>query len=270
MRIDTLFGVQTRDNRAGFEFLADSVSRAASGAPAKWGLTPYAEGARLNVGFCEAVTLFDGELRIIALKRALPARLPKSRVQVDSGYASSPGSVMVVLALAGAVADRALLNRLREAHEAALTVSAKRGFNAGARVGHSDGAVQLLGHFVNRTLPLPTFKRDKKVGERWEGALVRTQAARYERSRAARNACIEHFGEQCAGCDMLFEGKYGPDAAGLIHVHHLSPVSTRGARYQVDSRRDLIPVCPNCHAVIHAATPPHTIEAVRRMVRTFS
>jgi len=34
-------------------------------------------------------------------------------------------------------------------------------------------------------------------------------------------------------------------------VHHLVPISKIGKKYRVDPIKDLRPVCPNCHAVIH-------------------
>jgi hypothetical protein len=38
-------------------------------------------------------------------------------------------------------------------------------------------------------------------------------------------------------------------------------------RARVNPIRDLRPVYPNCHAVIHSATPPRTLEEVSRMIR---
>ena len=48
-----------------------------------------------------------------------------------------------------------------------------------------------------------------------------------------------------------FEEKYGVIGRGFIHVHHIVPISTIRESYQVDPVRDLVPVCPNCHAMLH-------------------
>ena len=56
---------------------------------------------------------------------------------------------------------------------------------------------------------------------------------------------------------------YGTVAEQLIHVHHLKPLHEIEAGYEVDPIKDLRPVCPNCHAVIHRHKPPYTIEAVQ-------
>jgi Predicted restriction endonuclease len=60
--------------------------------------------------------------------------------------------------------------------------------------------------------------------------------------------------------------KYGEIAQGMIHVHHVTQLSEVGVEYQVDPIRDLRPVCPTCHAVIHAKSPPLTVDQVKAMI----
>lgn len=100
-----------------------------------------------------------------------------------------------------------------------------------------------------------------------EGATQRVVVNKYERDPEARQACIEHWGQKCSVCGLDFSERYGPEAAGLIHVHHLDALANTKSRRRVDPVKDLRPVCPNCHAVIHWAEPPHTIERVRAMLR---
>jgi hypothetical protein len=100
-----------------------------------------------------------------------------------------------------------------------------------------------------------------------EGATTQVLLTRYERDRAARKQCVRHYGTSCTACGVSFGERYGPDVAGLIHVHHLTPLASIGAQSSIDPVRDLRPVCPNCHAVIHATRPARTIEEVRRLLR---
>jgi hypothetical protein len=51
-----------------------------------------------------------------------------------------------------------------------------------------------------------------------------------------------------------------------IHVHHLVPLSGKQQGYEVDPVRDLRPVCPNCHLIIHSKKEPFTIKEAREMV----
>ena len=85
-----------------------------------------------------------------------------------------------------------------------------------------------------------------------EGAVVSVMMNRFERDIKARKKCIKHYGCICQVCEFDFASKYGPEiGAGFIHVHHLVPLSRIRKAYEVDPVKDLIPVCPNCHAMLH-------------------
>lgn len=84
-----------------------------------------------------------------------------------------------------------------------------------------------------------------------EGALQTVLASRYERSQANRRACLAHHGDACKVCDKRMADVYGDIADGVIHVHHVVPLSELGGAYTVDPVRDLVPVCPNCHTMLH-------------------
>lgn len=84
-----------------------------------------------------------------------------------------------------------------------------------------------------------------------EGARITVQVNRFERSAALREACIEHHGVRCVVCDLSFEERYGEIGRGFIHVHHLVPLSQIAGKTEVNAVTDLVPVCPNCHAMLH-------------------
>ena len=60
-----------------------------------------------------------------------------------------------------------------------------------------------------------------------------------------------------------FARVFGALGEGFIHVHHIVPIGKIGKEYKIDPIADLIPVCPNCHAMIHRTEPPLTIEQLR-------
>ena len=99
-----------------------------------------------------------------------------------------------------------------------------------------------------------------------EGAVRQILVNAYERDREARARCLKHYGRRCAVCDMAFAEVYGDEFASIIHVHHVVPLSAIALEYVVDPIRDLRPVCPNCHAVIHSRTPPYTIEQATQLL----
>lgn len=94
----------------------------------------------------------------------------------------------------------------------------------------------------------------------------RVYVNRYERDPRARALCLGHHGMHCACCGVLLADVYGNAASNLIHVHHLTPLANLPDGIEIDPVRDLRPVCPNCHAVIHTTNPPLGIEEVKMML----
>jgi 5-methylcytosine-specific restriction protein A len=99
-----------------------------------------------------------------------------------------------------------------------------------------------------------------------EGAKTTISINAFERSAKARRACIQHHGLNCKTCGFNFETAYGPLGEDFIHVHHIVSIGAIGAEYSVDPVKDLVPVCPNCHAMIHRVNPPLTIEQLREIL----
>lgn len=85
----------------------------------------------------------------------------------------------------------------------------------------------------------------------YEGSKKIITVNSYERNAEARQKCIELYGLNCQICGIDFEQRYGEIGKGFIHVHHKIPLYTISKTYAVDYKTDLIPVCPNCHAMLH-------------------
>ena len=85
--------------------------------------------------------------------------------------------------------------------------------------------------------------------DKLEGRKHEDTVTRYERDRGNRKKCIEHYGYVCQVCGTNFEKTYGDLGKAFIEVHHLYPVA-QGER-QVNPIEDLIPLCSNCHSMIH-------------------
>jgi predicted HNH restriction endonuclease len=66
---------------------------------------------------------------------------------------------------------------------------------------------------------------------------------------------------------MTFRSFYGAAASHLVVVHHLDPMGNAKGSRKVDPIKDLIPVCANCHAVLHLRVPPLTIDEVQSLVQ---
>ena len=98
-----------------------------------------------------------------------------------------------------------------------------------------------------------------------EGATRDVVMQRMERSSAARQACLQHYGYACSACGRKLRELYRGLTSDLIHVHHEEPLAGTTGPREVNPITDMKPVCPNCHAVIHSRTPAYTIEEVTRM-----
>lgn len=81
----------------------------------------------------------------------------------------------------------------------------------------------------------------------------------YERNAKARRECLRKKGYKCFVCDFESSEKYGDEFKEKIEVHHIIPISERKNDYKVDPVNDLIPVCPNCHTMLHVPMPDGTL-----------
>ena len=97
----------------------------------------------------------------------------------------------------------------------------------------------------------------------FEGASQKVSVNTYERNTEARAKCIEHYGYKCQACSFDFQYVYGAIGKNYIHVHHVIPLSEVKKTYKVDPVKDLIPLCPNCHAIVHQTQPVLTVEQLR-------
>ena len=118
--------------------------------------------------------------------------------------------------------------------------------------------------YIPPALQLSQKKEEYRIY--YEGNPVSVNLTRYERDRSARDECLRHYGHCCIICGLDFDKTYGEIANGMIHVHHLIPIGDIGMNYVVDPVRDMRPVCPNCHSVIHKRNPPFKVDEVKNML----
>lgn len=118
-----------------------------------------------------------------------------------------------------------------------------------------------------QTIPVASVPQPVSSPTYIEGAAYETSITRYERDPVARAACLAAKGFRCTVCGFNFAEKYGELGEGYIHVHHLTPLADIAESYIVDPIRDLVPVCPNCHAMLHKRTPPLLPEELNRSLQ---
>ena len=97
-----------------------------------------------------------------------------------------------------------------------------------------------------------------------EGAVRTIYVNQHERDPKNRREAIAKHGVRCFGCRMEMAETYGEIAKGYIHIHHTNPISQGERITKVD---DLIPLCPNCHAIVHLNDPPLTVNQLKKIIR---
>jgi hypothetical protein len=101
-----------------------------------------------------------------------------------------------------------------------------------------------------------------------EGAEVLRLLSIHERDPVLRSSCLAIHGYTCFICGCNLGVIYGALGEGFIQVHHIEPLGSRGHERKTDPRTDLIPVCPNCHAMIHRGGVTRSPEEVRNAMNT--
>jgi hypothetical protein len=71
-----------------------------------------------------------------------------------------------------------------------------------------------------------SFPNELDPGLRYvEGARKQVWVNAFERDSRARQACVVHYGYDCAVCGVNFADRYGSIGQEFIHVHHLKPMA---------------------------------------------
>jgi hypothetical protein len=112
-------------------------------------------------------------------------------------------------------------------------------------------------------------KKQKPISENKEhreGAFQEIVLTRRERSKSARLECLEHFGDElCRVCGINFVEKFG-EMGRILHVHHREDLALKSAGL-VSGIDDLIPVCPNCHAMLHHTKPAMSTQKLKQLLK---
>lgn len=156
-------------------------------------------------------------------------------------------------------------------HSEALTLKKlnENGINGniqGPRTLSGEALEYVLNHFYNEA---------KKVSEEnelenflyKEGKLIESYGTRFERDQALRRKAIEIHGTTCKVCGFNFEDYYGELGKGFIEVHHIKPMYISRKEVNVNPQTDLVPLCPNCHRMIHRKKDsPLEIDELKQLI----
>lgn len=124
---------------------------------------------------------------------------------------------------------------------------------------------ELLVHFSQ--IPKVVFEKQNLLGKNYDEFLegFKTEIVKevnYRNKELIAKAKLE-LGTTCGICNFNFEEKYGLHGKGFIEMHHLSPIS-EGKR--ISKINDLLPVCSNCHRMLHKGNITFAVEDIEEMI----
>jgi len=266
-------GYSSEARRFAIDLLGRVLENAKAQFRGRWTLTLHPGKVRFIAGMVMCLQFTQsGRTSAVLLKKSTPRRLWNSAAT----YANAPLCIEVKFDTIEELA--AEYPKLREAHEAAMTIcAATHSGSGGHRQAHAAGLVAYIEE-------LPETSSDVEGGtpERWtsgfpneldprnryfEGARKQVWVNAFERDAGARLACLAHYGHNCVVCQFNFEHKFGELGKEFIHVHHLKPLALTDGEYELNPIDDLRPVCPNCHAMLHRGRSVLGIDDLRALLR---
>lgn len=96
------------------------------------------------------------------------------------------------------------------------------------------------------------------------------------RNQKLREACIDYYRSLhggrilCECCGFDFAAHYHMDD-DYIEIHHRTPFSQTEGLHEVDAEADLVPLCANCHRMIHHLAKGHgtciTVDELKQRLK---
>lgn len=81
---------------------------------------------------------------------------------------------------------------------------------------------------------------------------IQVYGDKHELDPMLRKKTIEFHGLNCSVCGFNFEEVYGERGKDFIEIHHIKPIPMEiGERLRVNYETDFVPICANCHRMIH-------------------
>lgn len=113
----------------------------------------------------------------------------------------------------------------------------------------------LYRRLVDLRLDLGLLATEEDAPEGVETGKYRWHRSR-ERNRKLAAQIKKARGYDCEVCGLNLRKRYPSVGRDYIEAHHLTPIAALAGRPTNLSVTDFVVVCPNCHRMLHTATPP--------------
>jgi 5-methylcytosine-specific restriction protein A len=250
--------------------LSKSISVAHNLSPSCWSVTLFPKKIRLNVGPVETLVFRPEKIFIVTsdMSDEIDLGVYKSIIDPPGIYYTSV-DILHQLCYLSSENILKIYPSIENFHHYFIQIAATKRKRTSWYKSFSPDIIRYINEVNQKYTPFPSYSNEYKEiflqpeeipfhNEFCEGALTTVTVNSYERNNQAREACIKIWGCYCQCCGMNFEDEYGEIGKNFIHIHHKNPLSDINAKYQVQPDTDLIPVCPNCHSMLHKRIPPYT------------
>lgn len=126
--------------------------------------------------------------------------------------------------------------------------------------------------FSLQALDIPLDDAEKidtvKEDEFTEGEEKTRIQTNYERNPKLRAEALKYHGAKCIACGFDFYEKYGEHGEGFIEIHHLYPLSSYEGKEIVNPKTDMVPLCSNCHRMVHRNKKLLSIEELKNIINS--
>jgi 5-methylcytosine-specific restriction protein A len=134
------------------------------------------------------------------------------------------------------------------------------------------GGIAEINHAQTAGKKIVIFDEDISISE---GRRKTVTVQVYERSKLLRDKAIDFYTREgtivCEACGFDFYKIYGDIGRGYIEIHHQKPIveydETDFLRLVAEALKDLIPLCANCHRMVHRQRgKPLSIQDLREIL----
>ncbi|ONI46748.1 hypothetical protein AN644_02630 [Candidatus Epulonipiscium fishelsonii] len=80
-----------------------------------------------------------------------------------------------------------------------------------------------------------------------------------------KTICLEYYGAICEVCGTDYGYTYGNKFERLIDIHNMKSSNEEYDNLDVNPEEDLVPVCHNCHFIMHTKKPCYTIDEMKQL-----
>ncbi|OON91162.1 MAG: hypothetical protein ATN32_02480 [Candidatus Epulonipiscium fishelsonii] len=80
-----------------------------------------------------------------------------------------------------------------------------------------------------------------------------------------KTVCLDYYGAICEVCGIDYGYTYGNQFERYIDIHNLKSTHKEDDNLDINPEEDLVPVCHNCHFIMHTKQPCYTIDEMKKI-----